>query len=355
MPARPRLAIWLFSAVLLFLTASPSFAQNYTWSVTSSGSWVNAANWGNMPGNYPRNANDTAIFSSPANSTAKSVTLDAAISIRGLQFNASQTGSVTIASGTGGSLTLTNSVGQPTSITVDTASGDHTFAANLTIAGPFAHNWSIGANRTFTVSGNVSGTQGVNIAGGGTVLFNGTNTYTGPTTVTAGTLGGHGSLASAVTIGAGTTISAGTATATPNLTLNNGLTLSGRYLATLYSNTASSNLVLPTGTAAIGGGSLELALGSGVTVAGLRASGPHTYTILDAANGQLTGTFATTNFTSAGFSASEWSVTYDNTSGNVTLNFTPVPEPGTTLGIAAGSLAGFLFIRRRSMRAAPVA
>ena len=78
-------------------------------------------------------------------------------------------------------MTLTNTVGQPTTISVNTASGDHTLAADLTIAGPAARSWSIGANRTFTISGSVSGTQGMLVSGGGTVLFNGTNTYTGST------------------------------------------------------------------------------------------------------------------------------------------------------------------------------
>jgi len=350
---RPHDTIRLFASILLLLTARPSLAQNYTWSATGGGTWIDGTKWGNgLATNFPRNANDTAIFSTTGNSAARSVTLDAAISIRALQFGANQTGSVTIASGSGGTLTLTNTIGQTTAITVDTASGDHTLAANLTIGGLAAQIWSIGTNRTFTISGSVSGTQGLLIAGGGTALFNGANTYSGSTLVGSATLtgrlGGQGSLASAVTIGTGGTITAGTGAGAPSLTLNNGLTLSGRYLATLYSTTTSSNLILPTGTAAIGGGSLELALGSGVTVAGLRASGPHTYIILDAANGQLSGTFTTTNFTTAGFAASEWSVAYDTTNGNVTLNFTPVPEPATILGIASAGVGVCLLIRRRS-------
>ena len=139
---------------VFFLTSTRCNAQTYTWSAAGGGSWADGTNWGNLAANYPRNANDTAIFSSAGH--AKTVTLDAAVSIRALQFNASQTGSVTIASGTGGSLTLTNSVGHTTSLTVDTASGDHTFAANLTLAGPLPDGWTIGANRTFTVSGSVS-------------------------------------------------------------------------------------------------------------------------------------------------------------------------------------------------------
>jgi len=336
----PRILTSIIVAGAFFLTASPSNAQNYTWAAAGGGLWTDGTNWANLAANYPRNANDTAIFSSTGNSSARTVTLNAALSIRALEFNASQTGSVTIASITGGSLTLTNTVGHVTSITVDTASGDHTLAANLTLAGPLPNGWIIGANRTFTVTGSVSGTQGLSLSGGGTVLFNGTNTYTGLTAVTAGTLGGNGSLTSAVTVASGSTITAGTSASTPSLTLNNGLTVTGRNLVTLFSNNTASELLVPSGLVTVTGGSLELALGSGVTVSSFRAGGPRSFTIIDAANGQLTGTFAPPDFTTAGFAASEWSIGYNAAAGDVTLNFTPVPELVAMLGVAAAGLLG---------------
>ena len=260
---------------VLLQAPSPSHAQNYTWSATTGGTWGDGTNWGNaLASNYPRNANDTAIFSTTGDSSAKTVTLDAAISIRPLQFGANQTGSVTISSGTGRALTLTNTVGQPTTITVNTASGDHTLAADLTIAGPAAQSGLIGANRTFTISGSVSGAQGMLISGGGTVLFNGTNTYTGSTLVGSGTLtgrlGGQGSLASAVTIAAGGTITAGTAAATPTLTLGNGLTLNGKDQVTLFSTGTAGRLNVTAGAVSLNNTTLELVLGSGMTVASLR-------------------------------------------------------------------------------------
>jgi hypothetical protein len=182
--------------------------------------------------------------------------------------------------------------------------------------------------------------------------LNGTNTYSGATTVSLGTLGGSGSIASTVTTATGTTLKAGTAAADPTLTLGNGLTLGGRYLVTLFANDSVSRIDLTAGTASIGTGSLELELGSGVTLESFRAGGPRSYTILDAVDGQLSGTFSAVNFTTAGFAASEWTVVYDNAGGNVVLNFTPVPEPATVLGLAAGSLLVGWRMRKRSARSA---
>jgi autotransporter-associated beta strand protein len=344
---RRRAPIVLVAITALLLTPDRSLAQNYTWSATSGGTWTNATNWGNQPGNYPRNANDTILFSSTGNSSAKVVTLDAAIAIRALQFGAAQTGAVTISAVSGGSLTLTDSTGQPAAITVDTASGDHTLAANLTIAGPTAQSWTIGANRTFTVNSSISGTQGITTSGAGTLLLKGTNTYSGPTTISAGTLGGTGSILSNVTVATGGTITAGTSTAAPSLTLGGGLALNGRYRVTLFSTNSASQLIVPAGSVSLTNASLELVLGPGVTVGDFRAAGPQSFTIIDAASGQLGGTFATTNFTTAGFGATEWSLTYDNAGGNAVLQFSPVPEPAVVLGLGTAALLAGWAIRRR--------
>ena len=72
----------LITLAVLLQAPSPSHAQNYTWSATTGGTWGDGTNWGNaLTSNYPRNANDTAIFSTTGDSSAKTVTLDAAISI----------------------------------------------------------------------------------------------------------------------------------------------------------------------------------------------------------------------------------------------------------------------------------
>jgi len=340
----------LFSAALFLSWSNPSHAQSYSWSSTTGGSWSNGVNWGITPGDFPNSAFTRATFSASVNSSPITVTLDSAITLRRLVFSTNQTGAVTIVPGTGGTLTFDNpETGQP-SLNVAAGSGNHTIAADVTLLGPIPHKWSIGANQTFTISGNIGGTQGVTSLGTGTLLLNGTNTYTGATTVSFGTLGGSGSIGSSVTTAVGTTLSAGTSASTPKLTLNNGLSLGGRYLVTLFANNSVSGIDVTSGTASIGGGSLELALGAGVNVNGFRAAGPRSFTIIDASNGSLSGTFSTTNFTTAGFAASEWAVAYDNANGNVTLNFTPVPEPVTVLALASGGLAAAWLVRRRMTR-----
>jgi autotransporter-associated beta strand protein len=338
---------------LLALSAGQAHAQFYIWTAPGSGSWTNTANWtfGIYSPDYPQGSNNTAFFSFSAGG-AGTVTLDAAITIANVNLSGLQTGALTFAPGTGGSLTLFSTNAQPGTLTVATGSGNHTISANTTLGGSATHEWNVGANRTFTVGGNIGGARGLTKLGTGLLLLNGTNTYSGATTVSAGTLGGRGSLSSAVTVGTGGTITAGTSPAATTLTLGNGLTLNGEYQVTLFSNTTSSRLVATSGLVSLTGGSLELALGSGVTVAGMRAAGPQSFTIIDAANNQLSGNFSTTNFTTAGFLASEWSVTTNPATGNATLNFTPVPEPAAVLGLAAGGLLAGCLLRRRLVRIA---
>ncbi len=343
---RPTAFASIIALAASLLNSGLCHAQTYTWSVTTGGSWTNGTNWDSLPADYPNGSGVRAVFSSLGNGSAKTVTLDAAITLRRLIFSADQTGSVTIAPGTGGSLTLSSSItGQPT-LDVLAGSGNHTIAANVSIAGTIAHKWNVDANQTLTVSGNITGTQGLTKLQAGTLLLNGTNTYAGATTVSAGTLGGRGSIASTVTVAAGATIAAGTAAATPTLSLGNGLTLNGKNQVTLFSIGSASKLDVISGAVNLNNAALELVLGPGVTVAGLRAAGPQSYTIIDAANGQLNGTFATTDFTTAGFAASEWNVSYDAPTGNATLNFTPVPEPALVLGLGAVALLAGRVVRR---------
>jgi autotransporter-associated beta strand protein len=340
---------------LLFLNTGRCHAQNYFWTSSTGGAWTNTANWnfGFSSPNYPQAANDTAFFGFAGGSST--IALNTAVTVGALNYTGLQTGALTVAPGTGGSLTLSSANATPT-LAVDTASGNHSITANVTLGGSTTHRWEIGANRTFTVDGNIGGNRALTKIGTGTLLLNGTNTHTGATAVSAGTLGGRGSIAGAVAVASGATINAGTSAAARALTLGNGLTLNGRYLVTLFSPGSASELVVSSGAVSLTGGSLELALAPGVTVAAMRAGGPQSFTIIDAANGQLGGTFATTNFTTAGFSASEWNVSYNPGTGNATLNFTPVPEPSTVLGLAAAALlAGWAVRRRYAARNAPVA
>jgi autotransporter-associated beta strand protein len=344
---RNALTIVIGLGIFVCLSQGRCHAQTYTWTATTGGSWTNGTDWGSTPADFPNNAGVRAVFSSVGNGSAKTVTLDAAVTLRRLMFNSDQTGSVTVAPGTGGSLTLDSTgTGQPT-LDVQAGSGNHTIAANMSLVGSDVHKWNIDANQTLTVTGNIGGTQGLTKLLPGTLLLNGANTFAGPTTVSAGTLGGSGSIASNVTVAAGATITAGTSPAAYSLTLGGDLALNGKYLVTLFSPSSASQLILPSGTASLTGGTLQLALGPGVTVADFRAAGPRSFSIIDAPNGQLSGAFSTADFTTAGFSASEWTIGYSPASGNVTLGFAPVPEPGAVLGVAAAGLLAAWGVRWR--------
>jgi PEP-CTERM motif len=99
-----------------------------------------------------------------------------------------------------------------------------------------------------------------------------------------------------------------------------------------------------------GTSTLRLALNS-VTVAALRTTvgegNSRTYTVIDSGATNVNNLFTTTDFTTAGFSASEWQVLYNQGGGNVQLVFTPVPEPASMLAVAAAGLGVFEWRRRR--------
>ncbi|HEX9471819.1 MAG TPA: autotransporter domain-containing protein, partial [Bradyrhizobium sp.] len=195
------------------------------------------------------------------------------------------------------------------------------------------------------VSAALAGTVALVKSGAGTVTLSGINTYTGATTVNGGTLEVDGSIAnsSRVTVNAGGTLT-GTGVVDPphTVTIASGgnfapgsgtpgtsMTISGNlaflsgalYLVQLDASTSSFASV--TGTAALGGATVNASFALGTNVA-------KRYTILETTGG-VSGTFGAVVSTNlpANFATS---LSYDATHAYLDLTLSFVAPPGSSLG-----------------------
>jgi MYXO-CTERM domain-containing protein len=144
-----------------------------TWGTTNGGSWSTLGSWLGAP---PQTAGDTANFTSSIN-VPSTVRLDGTWSVGTINFNNAK--SYTIAQGSGGALTLDNGVNQAA---ITDAGGSHSITAPVVL----------NSNTTATVanvadglqiSGPVSGSGALTVAGAGSVTLAGVNSYAGATTV----------------------------------------------------------------------------------------------------------------------------------------------------------------------------
>jgi autotransporter-associated beta strand protein len=186
------------------LTVAQVAAGNFYWTGDRSTSWTpisgGNSNWSTTqngltdPGYTPGSAN-VVHFSADGVTTPITTTLDAPFSIQGLKFLSSPTSSVTVAPGTGGTLTLGTSgievqAGGPVTTTI---------SAPVNLSG--AQTWKVtDSGSTLTIGGIISGgatmssaaspgqNVGLTISGGGAVEFTNTgNTFTGDILVDGGT------------------------------------------------------------------------------------------------------------------------------------------------------------------------
>ena len=156
---------------------------NYT-----DSSWAGNANWNDTiaagvhaaPGIWGVSGDSAALGAGPAGT----ITLDGANpNLASLSFNNSSA-SYTLASGSGGTLTMDNSP-NPAAVTV--VAGSHTIAAPLVLDG--ITNVAVSnPGDMLTVSGPVGGSGGLTLIGSGTLVLVGSSTYSGGTTISSGLL-----------------------------------------------------------------------------------------------------------------------------------------------------------------------
>lgn len=227
---------------------------------------------------------------------------------------------------------------------------------------------------TLTVNQQIAGTGSLRVTGPGTITLTQDNPFTGGTTVTngrlvittptgsglgnngvsvsGGTLDGVGRIGTSVGVGGTGSLSAGTGGSATDrrLDLGNTLTMSGNslFVAQLFGTGANdvSRVHTAGGISIVNNPfntvTMRLAL-AGVTVEQLRAAGPQQFIVLST-DGTIGGSFALTDFTTAGFLDSEWQLIQTN--NTVVLSFTPVPEPGSMLAVVVTALAVAAGVRR---------
>jgi len=359
------------AAILLLASAALSYSQNSTWTGASGGDWDTSSNWAastkpGAAGNATFNSSLSSVTNSSANQTVGSILFTT---------NAgTASGTFTIGSTGGNSLTLANagtiqvqsgltgtgksiSINAPIILTPASSStagtysfrNDNTDSTNTLNFGGSISGGTTTATETLTlrgvntgnntVSGNISNGSAATLAltktDAGTWTLSGNNTYTGATTISAGTLrlGSATALPSgtgAISIASGATLDLnGQAWVLPasagNTTVN--LTNSGTISGNLTISAPASGPILVQGNTAISG---FATLNAGSVTGNIVNNGQLS---IAGATAVTTGTISSTATGSNGTGA----ISYLNTTaGGNTLTF----ADGTSLtGIAIGANA----------------
>ncbi|MBX7105449.1 MAG: autotransporter-associated beta strand repeat-containing protein [Gemmataceae bacterium] len=376
-----------------------------TFDVTSAGTTTFSGNINGTTGSLFKNGGGMMVLSGTASNFTGGVTVNAGT----LGFGSNSVGGPgTVTAGPIGTGTLTLSSG---GTTLRAVGGPRTVDNAVTVNGNFAvdgtNALTLGGAMNLgttvkqvittntaqtTFSGQIAATAGgINKDGPGVLNLTGDNLYTGGTTVTAGTLrvnntagsgtgtntvtvltgatlGGTGTIAGATTNQLGSILSPGNSVGKLNfgstLGLNTGSTYvwemngytpvdAGGVNNGLSTDLANHDQAGVTGTFTGGNFNLKISeLGTPTFTVGQTYS----WTIATSAGTPTVGTVgfdlsAAPTFNAFG-GASALSVTV--ALGQVNLNFTPVPEPATILGLSAGAFAVGGMIRRRFKKATAV-
>lgn len=207
---KPNFKLRAFLAASAVLAASQSaYAASGTWTADADGLWTATANWSG--GTIADGSGFTANFTAD-------ITADRVITLG--------------ADRTIGNITFTDN---PTISNNLTISGGNI----LTLAGSNRAITLTNTTPTLTISSQISGTEGLQKEGLGTLILSGANNYTGTTTINRGTIrvdtgGSLGANTALLTMGTGTAAATGFAS---NLTLNTSDSIAG---FTVQSNTSDT-------------------------------------------------------------------------------------------------------------------
>ncbi|MBR0939430.1 autotransporter outer membrane beta-barrel domain-containing protein [Bradyrhizobium jicamae] len=196
-----------------------------------------------------------------------------------------------------------------------------TWTGAITTAGTFTNAIAATVSGLVTNSGTGSNAGALNaglINTGGT--FNNTGTIDGTSTVSGGALFGNGSIGN-LAIGNGAVFAPGNSTPGTSMTVNGSLAFSQGAFYQVAINPATASFVSASGSATLGGASVQAFFSSGTYVS-------KQYTIVNAVGGAI-GTFGSLSNINlpSGFSSS---LSYDTTHAylNLALNLTPPSSGG---------------------------
>jgi fibronectin-binding autotransporter adhesin len=299
------------------------------WSADAGGSWGTPGSW---TGAIPDAIGATANFNFPL-TASRTATLDGTRTAGGISLDSAAPAlGYTIATGTGGTLSINNGLSQANIIV---ASGTHAITADASLDSSNTVA-AVAAASSLTISGSIGGTGALVKSGGGLLdLTNIANPYVGNTSVLGGTLG----FSALGSLGGGTSLTLDGAT----LRYNTGNTAD---ISTKTVTIGASGAIIDTGGAdltyanAIGNGGLgNLTVNGGGT---LTMQGNNSFTgttTLNSGSLVLTGTSASTGGTFVNGANSLIAITSDAALGAVpgaaTANLTLNPGAGNTARLRA--------------------
>ena len=304
--------IYLDNSVFLSSTANAGESIVFNGAINNGSSSTGNAAYGS---NISPSSGAGSVILNATNTYTGSTTVFAGtlqIGNDGATGSLSPSSSISISSGATLAFARSNAVTQGTDFSTSLSGG-----GNLTQAG--------GGTLTLTTGNSYTGTTAVNA---GTLIVNGTQTgATGKVNVASGgALGGTGIIGGGTTVASGGMITGGTNGTVGTLSLTAGLAINGTYVADVIAGTGTgtgSDTLSVTGSGTAGTLSLGNTSVLSLAVQGTLSAAQYVLATYAA----LSGTFGSITGTPAGYQ-----VDYNRVPGEITLDISGVPEPGTWLG-----------------------